>query len=223
MAARVEIPAELERELFKRFWLWLGVVGSLLSLAVSVVVTFLVQSTINVAANAAQDKLDQITSNYGVIDTRALQSAQTIGMAQARSEQAALAAETAAKTASDRLNDFNAQLAASQNALLATNSIAEIAEKLKVDPLFAGLIAGRVDVAGKLKISLVRSEIVQQHAEVSCSQGAVLISAACIGFNPSPQAAVGPQYNDAGTVASCDRYSGTVMPVQATAICLSSN
>lgn len=64
-----------------------------------------------------------------------------------------------------------------------------------------------------------RSPWIVQHATVKCSPGGRLISGSCVGRNPNLQAAVGPTFDEDGTVI-CDRYGPTPMEVQATAICL---
>jgi hypothetical protein len=64
-----------------------------------------------------------------------------------------------------------------------------------------------------------RSPWIVQHATVKCSPGGRLVSASCVGRNPTLQAAVGPTFEDDGTV-NCDRFGPTPMEVQATVICL---
>jgi hypothetical protein len=70
----------------------------------------------------------------------------------------------------------------------------------------------------------VQSALIPQHAEAQCPANTRIISAACVGNNGTPQAAVGPQFDFNGSgKALCDRYGNVVMPVQATAVCLKIN
>jgi len=74
-------------------------------------------------------------------------------------------------------------------------------------------------LADRFVFSIVRTDFITQQASLSCPTGAKLVSAACIGNNGSLQAAVGPEFRSDGSVG-CYRYGSSVMPVQATAICL---
>jgi hypothetical protein len=71
----------------------------------------------------------------------------------------------------------------------------------------------------RFAFTVVRTDLVSQQASISCPAGQTLISAACVGNNGSAQVAVGPIFNADGSIG-CYRYGGTVMPVQATAVCL---
>lgn len=74
-------------------------------------------------------------------------------------------------------------------------------------------------VIDRLDFKVIHSDkIPQEVPNFGCPAGSRLVTASCVGFNPSPQAAVGPQFNDDGTF-NCYRYGPVVMPVQAQAIC----
>jgi hypothetical protein len=75
-------------------------------------------------------------------------------------------------------------------------------------------------VIDRLEFDVTKSDKTPQEVKgFGCKDKARLIAASCIGYNPSPQAAVGPKFNDNGTF-DCYRYGNVSMEVQATAVCM---
>jgi hypothetical protein len=117
-----------------------------------------------------------------------------------------------------------------QQACTTTLECAQAAEQAAAQAVSAvQALRDRVDALEKeLKVFdrfvTVQTSLIPQHAEAVCPPNSRIISAACVGNNGTPQAAVGPQFDFNGTgKAMCDRFGNVVMPVQATAIYLKTN
>src|SRR5215470_7643466 len=71
-------------------------------------------------------------------------------------------------------------------------------------------LRGRIDILEKSlnafdRFTVVQSQFTTQHAEAVCPPNSRIVSAACVGNNGSPQAAVGPQFDFNGSgKAICD-------------------
>jgi hypothetical protein len=107
------IPAELERALFKRFWTWLAIVGTIVIVVVSgfsVIASQLVSSLVDDRVKTAIEKISNLETrsldSIARIETRALDSAMTISTAQAKSQAAADSAQMALGALQAKINSI---------------------------------------------------------------------------------------------------------------------
>ena len=121
-----------------------------------------------------------------------------------------------AKEAAGSFQELNDQLK-STSALLATENTKSLAESISKNSEFARIVSK--SLAGTLEFTILKSDFIVQQATKSCPAGSQIVSASCIGNNGSLQAAVGPEFHLDGSV-TCYRCGPTVMPVQATVICM---
>ncbi|MGL3111925.1 hypothetical protein [Bradyrhizobium sp. BR 1432] len=107
------IPAELERALFKRFWAWLAIVGTIVIVVVSgfsVIASQLVASLVDDRVKVAIDKIANLEKrsldSIDRIETRALESAISISGAQAKSQVAADSTQAALISLQSKINSI---------------------------------------------------------------------------------------------------------------------
>jgi hypothetical protein len=237
------IDAELERALFKRFWTWLGIVGVFVMAAVTAISVLVSQYLIITAKETANKQIEHFETRLKDLQNFSIDSAAATVVAQKVTEKAATSSEALAKSAEDTITKSQTAAAAAQaasanaaakakdavdaldaltnklkstNALLSTENLQSLADALASKPEFARVVSNTI--TQRLEFTIVRTAFEVQQATLSCPSGSHLVSASCIGNNGSPQAAVGPEFHDNGSV-SCYRYGAVVMPVQATAIC----
>jgi len=87
------ISAELERALFKRFWSWLAIVGSIVIAAVTAISVLVSQYLLLTAKSsseqAAQRALEQLSNKIAFIDNSSVEAAKNSAVNQATSQASA--------------------------------------------------------------------------------------------------------------------------------------
>jgi hypothetical protein len=132
------ISAELERALFKRFWSWLAIVGSVVIVVVSGVSVIVAQAVNYIVS----ERVDTVLNKISDLEKRALDSAFKTADAQARSSNAAGIAEAAVGALNDRIKALS-------DVDTLVKSMQAAAASLATNPQFVK------DVTNKLQISLV--------------------------------------------------------------------
>jgi hypothetical protein len=217
------ISAELERALFKRFWAWLGIVGTLIIAAVAAISVLVSQVLLQTAKSSSEDaanrELAALSNKIAAIDNSSVEAAQKAAVNQANSEASAIAAASTAKQAEESISKIVNLLETNKAVLNGVGQIQGIADLIAAKPEFARIVTDNLNLQSRLEFSIVNSPLQLQDVKLSCPNGTQLVSASCIGNDGHLQTAVGPQINGDWSVM-CYRYGPSVMPVQATAICL---
>jgi hypothetical protein len=221
------ISAELERALFKKFWAWLAIVGSIVIAAVTAVSVLVSQYLLLTAKSsseqAAQRELEQLSNKIAVIDISSVEAAKKSAINQATSEASALAAATQAKQAQDLVTKITNLLETNKAVLSGVQQVQAIADLVASKPEFAQTViaATRADLLSKIPTASDFFEVpipsTRQYAQAMCPSGSIRISATCTNDNGA-QAAVGPKFRSDGYV-SCERYS-TATNAEGTILCM---
>ncbi len=150
------IPLALERALFVRFWIWLGIVGSLIFAGVTAISILVAQNLSAVSESAALKAIDRLTGKINDLEARAIDVTAQSRLSQKESYLAAATAKSSAKEAEEQariaeaeLQKVKGQLAAQGAILSAANNIQAITETLATKPGFAELVAA--NLLGQLK------------------------------------------------------------------------
>jgi hypothetical protein len=146
------INAELERALFKRFWTWLAIVGSVVFVFVSgfsVIASLAINSLVNERVTLAIEKVKHL-------EDVALESALKINDAQARSSVASEEAKSKSIEGQKAVSSLQEAIKALPNVDSLVRSTQEIASSLAKNPQFAtdvfkGLGGGRILAMAQIK------------------------------------------------------------------------
>jgi hypothetical protein len=148
------LSAELERALFKRFWTWLAVVGSVVIVVVtgfSVLASQVVSSLIDTRVQKAIDSINQIESRSFASIDRITAKAQDSAFSTIEAQVKSAAAADAAQAASAKSNaSADAAQAAAQRLQLQIGSLPNVDDLLKnTDSIVTGL-AGKKDFVDRV-------------------------------------------------------------------------
>ena len=150
----VEIPLELERALFVRFWTWLGIVGSV----VVVVVAGLAVVASQAVNSVVSDRLNASLAKISALESRVTDAAITAGVAQGRTSDAAAAAETKAKQAEQAVKDVQAKLQSAPDVNKLLQGTQDATRELASKPEFIASVVdamARTDALGAGRILAV--------------------------------------------------------------------
>jgi hypothetical protein len=110
------LSAEIERALFKRFWVWLGIVGSVVIVAVSAISVLVSNVVVYTAKDEASKQIAELKEQLKDLRKTAMDSAIATGIAQSDSEKSAKASKTAATEAETRSKEAVDAIVKSQSA-----------------------------------------------------------------------------------------------------------
>ena len=156
------INAELERALFKRFWTWLAIVGSVViivvsgfSVIVSQAVSYVVRERVEVKVNEALNRIGDLEKRtldtIGDLQKRMIDAAVAATTQQTRTAEAASAAAANAKEAEQSANESKKLLATNKDISsggvnLGTDQLKKLIDDLVRTPDFATLVAQRPEI-----------------------------------------------------------------------------
>jgi hypothetical protein len=142
------ISAELERALFRRFWAWLGIVGTLIIAAVTAVSVLVSQVLLLTAKSsseeAAQRELAQLSNKISFIDSSSVEAAKKAAVNQASAEASAIAAANRSKQAEEAVATLSNAIETSKAVATSVGQVQTIADLIATKPEFVQIITNNL-------------------------------------------------------------------------------